>query len=248
MARRKADVDSRPSAWIRWLATRIPTEYRVRVERLLSFSDSAEADGVARHLAKKGILIAMGAAAGSFPAVAGGSLLWIPLLAGLLPVLQDRDLRNRVTKARDQLLEGFPVFLGLLSAVLHAGVPLTNALDACLSGIPHPDSPFAHALADIRTEVRAGRSAAVGFERMASRTDIPEVQASLSLIAQFERTGGHELLSLLRLQVPVCRSLYRNAARKRAERHAVLLLFPMFLSLLIILAVAGLPAALAFRP
>lgn len=246
--RNKEDGVRRLPALARWLAARLPTGYRARIERLLSFAGSSDADRVARHMEKKMTMCIAGAALGAFPAAAGGSVWWIPLLALLLPLLQDRDLKRRVDRVRDQMLEGFPVFLGLLSAVLHAGIPLTNALDVCLSGIPHPTSPFGRALANIRAEVQAGRSASHGFDRMASQTDIPEVQASLSLIAQFERTGGHELLSLLRLQVPVCRSLNRNAARKRAEQHTVYLLIPMFLSLLVILAVAGLPALLAFRP
>ncbi|NLN46244.1 MAG: hypothetical protein GX153_06725 [Clostridiaceae bacterium] len=248
LVRNKEDGVRRPPALARWLAARLPTGYRVRLERLLSFAGSSDADRVARHMEKKMTMCIAGAALGAFPAAAGGSVWWIPLLALLLPLLQDRDLKRRVDRVRDQILEGFPVFLGLLSAVLHAGIPLSNALDVCLSGIPHPTSPFGRALTNIRAEVQAGRSASHGFDRMASQTDIPEVQASLSLIAQFERTGGHELLSLLRLQVPVCRSLNRNAARKRAEQHTVYLLIPMFLSLLVILAVAGLPALLAFRP
>jgi len=49
------------------------------------------------------------------------------------------------------------------------------------------------------------------------------------------------------MQVPVCRALSRNAARKRLEERAVLLLLPMTLDLVVILAIAGLPAVMALR-
>ena len=102
-------------------------------------------------------------------------------------------------------------------------------------------------ISEIRAGVRAGQPAANGFDRLAARMAIPEVQAALSLIAQFERAGGRELISLLRMQVPTCWSLYRNAMRKRMEDNAVRLLIPMTLDLLAVLAVTGLPALLSLR-
>lgn len=236
-----------PAAFSRISAALFPAVYRVRMERRLDQAGRSGPDRFARYAAAKAGLALIGAAAGTLLNLAGGPRIAIPLLAAGLPVFQDRDLLRSAGRRQREMVFTFPVFLGLLAALLHAGFSLSNALDVCHQAIRDSDGVLGRELAEIRAESHAGRSAGAGFERLAEKASAPELQSTLSLIAQFERTGGHELVSLLRMQVPVCRALSRNAARKRLEERAVLLLLPMTLDLVVILAIAGLPAVMALR-
>jgi Flp pilus assembly protein TadB len=179
--------------------------------------------------------------------MAGGTWICVPALAIALPVLQDRDLHRKAVRMQRGFLHNFPVFLGLMAAILYSGISLSNALELCASSLPDPDGPFGLEIAGIRAATRAGQPAAAGFDRLAARMAVPEIQASLSLLAQYERTGGRELVSLIRMQVPACWAVYRNAIRKQMEEHAVCLLIPMTLDLVAVIALAGLPAMMTFQ-
>lgn len=230
------------------LSSCLPSTYRARLGRQLAQAAPVPDEALERYLATKAGWVAAGAAIGVFLTwAAGAPAYWIAIGATALPFLQDYDLRRRLERARDRYLETFPVFLGMLTAVLHTGLPLGSALDLSLAALPPAREPFSRALAQIRAETRGGRAAAPGFERMAAHTDIPEIQAALSLIAQYERAGGAQHLALLRLQIPVCRSLYRNTIRRRVERQMARLLVPMFLSLLLVILITGLPAVMGLR-
>lgn len=239
---------SKSTLWIaRYCCKLLPTGYRIRLERALDLIGDVSPDRLARYVGRKLLICAGGVVLGGLLYAAGGSWTLIPGFPAVLAYLHDRDLFHASAEAKRNLLRHFPVFLGLMAAILHAGVSLSNALDLCVSSLPDPEGPLGIEIAEIRAGVRAGRPAANGFDRLAARMAIPEIQASLSLIAQFERAGGRELISLLRMQVPTCWSLYRNAMRKRMEENAVRLLIPMTLDLLAVLAVTGLPALISLR-
>ncbi len=225
-----------------------PAAYRARLQRQLEQVAPFDNAALAHHLVAKAGWAMAGAAIGLFfTSAAAASPLWIAGGLIALPLLQDYDLRRRVERARDHLLARFPIFLGMLTAVLHTGLPLGGALDVCLAALPPDRDPLTRALAQIRAATRGGQTAAPGFERLAARVDLPEIQAALSLIAQYERAGGAQHLSLLRLQIPICRTLYRNTIRRRTEHQMARLLLPMFLSLLLVILITGLPAVIGLQ-
>jgi hypothetical protein len=192
----------------------------------LSFSDSAEADASHVISQKKGSLsqwLPLGKLSAVAEGLCCGSRGW-PIAARFTK----SELRNPGHKARDQLLEGFPAFWVCLP-LSSMRCSLTNALDACLSGYR-----ILTALLPIRSRTSARSSwcrSARWVRTDGVSADIPEVQGILSLIAQFERTGGHEFFTAA-LQVPVCRSLYRKSRPKRGRATRGFSCFPMFLSLL----------------
>lgn len=244
---RPRDVSKPISSIARFCSMHLPSGYRIRLSRAFDLIGDVSSERIARHIGRKLLIIAAGAALGALLHIAGGSWPLIPGFAVVLALLHDRDLYRVSAEAKRNMLRRFPVFLGMMAAILHAGISLSNALDLCVSSLPDPEGPLGMEISEIRAGVRAGQPAANGFDRLAARMAIPEVQAALSLIAQFERAGGRELISLLRMQVPTCWSLYRNAMRKRMEDNAVRLLIPMTLDLLAVLAVTGLPALLSLR-
>ena len=225
----------------------LPAVYRSRLSRALYPTGRPSMDNIQAYIGKKLLLAASGAVAGTGLRLAGASWVWIPFLVVLLPVFQDKDLFHGSSRFQTGLLHAFPMFLALMAAILQAVISLANALDLCADSMPDTDGPLRQELTEIQAGKRAGRPVSAGFDQLASRVTAPEVQSSLSLIAQYERTGGRELVSLLQMQVPACWAIYRHALRKQMEETAALLLIPMMLDLASVIVIAGYPAMRAFQ-
>ena len=170
-------------------------------------------DHVHFYIGKKILLLTAGATAGALLRMAGASWVFVPGMAIVLPLLQDKDLFRGESRFQTGLLQAFPTFLALMSAILQAGISLGNALDLCADSMHDADGPLRRELAEIQAGKRAGRPVSSGFDLLAARINVPEVQASLSLISQYEKTGGRELVALLQMQVPSCWAIYRQIGR-----------------------------------
>ena len=178
-------------------------------------------------------------------------LLRLPFLIAmvfivLLMVLLHVDLKSLVTKRRLILMEDLPLFISMLSTLLESGILLPKALHTC--GYAFSDqSLLSTELQHILTDIDGGMSAADALESFSHRVSIPEAQAALLLAARYERSGGEEVLGLLRLQSSSCWSLCRNASRKKREREAFTMILPMMLDFVAVLLVTIAPALNTFQ-
>ena len=178
-------------------------------------------------------------------------LLRLPVLIAivfiiLLMVLLHVDLKSLVTKRRLILMEDLPLFISMLSTLLESGILLPKALHTC--GYAFSDqSLLSSELQHILTDIDGGMSAADALESFSHRVSIPEAQAALLLAARYERSGGEEVLGLLRLQSSSCWSLCRNASRKKREREAFTMILPMMLDFVAVLLVTIAPALNTFQ-
>ena len=102
-------------------------------------------------------------------------------------------------------------------------------------------------IGNITTMIEGGVSAADALEAFSHRISIPEAQSALLLAARYERSGGNEVLGLLRLQASSCWALCRNASRKKRERVAFTMILPMMLDFVSVLLVAIAPALNTFQ-
>ena len=178
--------------------------------------------------------------------LSGTSLfLLVPAELGII-VLAQFDLRNRVLERREKLMEEIPLFLSMLVTLLNSGVLLPKAIDTCSKAFTEK-THLGNEIRIMKAQMMSGLSAGKTLESFSERTPLPEAQAALLLAARYEITGGAEVLQLLSLQSSACWSLCRNASRKRREREALAMVFPMMLDLVSVLLVAITPALLSLK-
>ncbi len=161
-------------------------------------------------------------------------------------LLTQIDLRNRAVERRETLMEEMPLFLSMLVTLLNSGVLLPKAIDTCSKAFPE-NSCLGNEIRIMKSQMLSGSSAGRSIECFSERTPLPEAQAALLLAARYEITGGSEVLELLSLQASACWSLCRNASRKKKEREALAMVFPMMLDLVSVLLVAITPALLSLQ-
>lgn len=171
--------------------------------------------------------------------------LFVPFLA--IPIiLLHHDLRTRVLRRREGIMEEIPLFLSMLVTLLQSGVLLPKAIETCGLAFPH-SGVMGSELRIMNAQMLSGISAGRAVELFSERTPIPEAQSALLLAARYEVTGGSEVLGLLSLQATACWSLCRNASRKKREREALAMIFPMMLDFISVLLVATTPALISLQ-
>ncbi len=161
-------------------------------------------------------------------------------------ILLHVDQQSQVSKRRLILMEDLPLFISMLSTLLDSGILLPKALQTCGYAFSN-QSCLSQELANITTMIEGGVSAADALEAFSHRVSIPEAQSALLLAARYERSGGNEVLGLLRLQASSCWALCRNASRKKRERVAFTMILPMMLDFVSVLLVAIAPALHTFQ-
>ncbi len=123
-------------------------------------------------------------------------------------------------------MQDIPLFMCLLSTLLEAGMQLPKAIEICAKAFGD-NKNLSLEIKNIRAMMLSGISASDAVEAFSLRVQIPEAQAALLLVAQS------------------CWDLCRNAARKKQEREALALLFPMTLDFICVLLVATTPAIIS---
>lgn len=164
----------------------------------------------------------------------------------LILILLHVDQQSQVSKRRLILMEDLPLFISMLSTLLDSGILLPKALQTCGYAFSN-QSCLSQELGNITTMLEGGVSAADALEAFSHRVSIPEAQSALLLAARYERSGGNEVLGLLRLQASSCWALCRNASRKKRERVAFTMILPMMLDFVSVLLVAIAPALNTFQ-
>ena len=172
-------------------------------------------------------------------------LLVFPIIA-LAILLIHHDLRSRVFRRREGIMEEIPLFLSMLVTLLQSGVLLPKAIETCASAFPE-SGVLGSELRIMNAQMLSGSSAGQAIELFSERTPIPEAQSALLLASRFEITGGSEVLGLLSLQATACWSLCRNASRKKREREALAMILPMMLDFISVLLVATTPALISLQ-
>jgi len=173
-------------------------------------------------------------------------IYWVLPAQVLLVALVHHEIRQKVQKRRENLMDEMPLFLSMLVTLMQSGVLLPKAIDTCSEAFPDT-STLGNEIQIMKAQMLSGMQAGSAVESFSSRTSIPEAQAALLLASRYELTGGSEVLQLLALQSTACWSLCRNASRKKRERDALAMVLPMMLDLISVLLVAITPALLSLN-
>ena len=171
-------------------------------------------------------------------------LLFSPLFTVIIAVLGAYDIRKEAELRREDLMRDMPLFLCLINTLLEAGLQLPKSIDICSYAFKESNS-LSSEIRNLRAMMLSGMTASDAVEKLSLRIQIPEAQSALLLVARYGRLGTSEVLGLLGLQASACWNLCRNAARKKQEREALGLLFPMTLDFMSVLMVATTPAIIS---
>ncbi|MBP5180607.1 MAG: hypothetical protein J6127_04865 [Clostridiales bacterium] len=171
-------------------------------------------------------------------------LIFAPLLAIGIGFLGVYDVRKNAELRREELMRDMPLFLCLIYTLLEAGLQLPKAIEICSYAFKDSNG-LSSEIRNLRAMMLSGMTSSDAVERLSLRIQIPEAQSALLLVARYGRLGTSEVLGLLSLQASACWNLCRNAARKKQEREALGLLFPMTLDFLCVLMVATTPAIIS---
>ncbi len=172
------------------------------------------------------------------------SLLFVFPAIAIVLFLGNVDINREAVIRREELMQDIPLFLCLISTLLEAGLQLPKAIEICSYAFSENKS-LSTEIKSLRAMMLSGISASDAIEKMSLKIQIPEAQAALLLVARYGRLGTQEVLNLLSLQASSCWNLCRNAARKKQEREALGLLFPMTLDFVCVLLVATTPAIIS---
>lgn len=231
----------------RWASNHLPQGYLTRQHELFSELSQQPQLAFSQFVAKTLVVIVCTTPLSMFILHSIGQPVWFsPCFAILFVVLMHQDLRNKIVQRRECIMQEIPLFLSMLVTLLQSGMLLPKAIDTCSAAF-HENSVLGSELRMIKAHILSGVSAGNAIESFSARTSIPEAQSALLLAARYELSGGSEVLSLLSLQSNSCWSLSRNASRKKREREALSMIFPMMLDFVSVLIVAITPALISLK-
>lgn len=174
----------------------------------------------------------------------GSSILIPVVLTALILFAKANDVRRSVEFKKEEMMKDIPLFLCLSCTLLEAGLQLPKTIDICSIAFKDNRS-LSNEIRGMRAMMLSGKSASDAVEQFSLRIQIPEAQAAFLLIARYGRLGSQEVLNLLSLQSSSCWDICRNASRKKQEREALSMLFPMTLDFVCVLIVATTPAIIS---
>ncbi|MCC7008020.1 MAG: type II secretion system F family protein [Acidobacteria bacterium] len=226
------------------LPTSRGTVKRLRRELSLAGYDSAKAAGLF-SLAELTLPLVLG----SIPLLAlGDSRRWMAAALGAIAgyMLPGVVLRRRLRQRQKEIQNGLADALDLLVLCLEAGSGLDQAIVKASDELSVAYPALGDQLRLVVSETRAGKSRLDAFRALATRTQVDEVRALVTMLVQTDRFGT-SVAQALRTHADVCRTKRRQRAEEKAEKVAVKLVFPLVFCLFPALYVVMLgPAFLQF--
>ena len=157
-----------------------------------------------------------------------GSLLLAVFVTGACWYLPDFLLSRRVDARRQQLAHELPDAMDQLTITVEAGLGFEAALArVAASGAGALHDELGRTLQDVQVGVPRGEA----LDRLAMRTDLPELRQFVTAVRQAERYGL-PIANVLRLQSTELREKRRQAAEERAMKIPVKVLFPLLFCIL----------------
>ena len=145
------------------------------------------------------------------------------ILAYMLPGFW---LSRQIEKRKKLIANGLPDALDLLIVCIEAGMGLDQGVAKAAEELAVSHPPLAEELANITTEIRAGKPRMEAFKNFAERTKVDDVRALVSILVQTDRFGT-SVSQALRTQAEVSRTMRRQRAEERAQKLGVKLVFPL---------------------
>jgi len=206
----------------------------------------AQLEGVRRRLVQAGywdpdaVRYYLGIRAALPAALAGGTLLvggllggrialllflasWLAFLGWIAPQWYVARRKSRRWKEAHMAL---PDTLDLLVACVEAGMGLNQALARVAEEIRHMSTVMSEELAMVNLEIRAGTPRNQALTNLGDRSELEDLRALVSMLAQSDRFGT-SIAQSLRVHVDTLRTKRRQAAEEAAAKTTIKLVFPL---------------------
>jgi tight adherence protein C len=148
---------------------------------------------------------------------------WLGALGWVAPLWY---VARRKSKRWKEVHIALPDTLDLLVACVEAGMGLNQALTRVAEEIRRMSSVMSEELLMVNLEIRAGTSRAQALTNLGDRSDLEDLKALVTMLAQSERFGT-SIAQSLRVHVDFLRSKRRQAAEEAAAKTTIKLVFPL---------------------
>lgn len=177
-------------------------------------------------------------------------LMWIAGAACF--ALKDKELKEKASQRRQQLLLDYPQLVSQLVLYLGAGMTVRNIFFKLADDYVkkreeggEPRHMYEELLRTTR-QLQAGQSEVKAYEAFGLRCQGQEYTRLCTLLSQNLRKGNGEILKLLQEESGKAFNDRMDTVRKLGEEAGTKLLLPMILMLLIVMVVIMIPAYLTF--
>lgn len=222
---------------------KLMTDIGLRLEKRQS-----ELEGMRRRLVQAGywdpeaVRYYLGARVLLASALGGGVLVIGALLGGRLAaliffstwlaavgwILPQWYVSVRKTRRWREVNLALPDALDLLVACVEAGMGLNQALDRVADEVRHMSQVTSDELTLVNLEIRAGTPRSEALLNLGERSDLEDMRALMTMLAQADRFGT-SIAQSLRVHVDVLRTKRRQAAEEAAAKTTIKLVFPLVL-------------------
>lgn len=172
--------------------------------------------------------------------------IYITFLFGIMIILDDTRLTNRVKKRRLEIQLEFPEFINKLTLLLNAGLTMSKAWEK-ISMDSKKKCAFYKEVEKTVSHLKTGVSESEAFGEFAKRLKAPEISRVMSTIIQNTKKGGNDLVLTLKLQSNESWELRKNAVRRLGEEASTKLLFPMMIMFFAIIIIVVTPALISMQ-
>ncbi len=170
------------------------------------------------------------------------------LLIGMVCLLPDVDLKNRVKKRRLSMQIDFPEFLNKLTLLVDAGLPVSGAWTKIVEESKgKSERPLYREMELVYLQIRSGKSEFAAYEEFAKRCRMLEVTKFTAVLLMNLRKGSGELIISLRALSDECWQGRVQMAKRLGEEASTRLLFPMMLMLAGVMIIVIIPVILEFQ-
>lgn len=170
------------------------------------------------------------------------------ILVGMIFVLPDVDLKNRVKKRRLSMQIDFPEFLNKLTLLVDAGLPVSGAWTKIVEDSKgKSERPLYREMELVYLQIRSGKSEFKAYEEFAKRCRMLEVTKFTAVLLMNLRKGSGELVDSLKALSDECWQGRIHTAKRQGEEASTKLLFPMMLMLAGVMVIVIIPVLLEFR-
>lgn len=134
-------------------------------------------------------------------------------------------LSTRIENRKNKILKNLPYTLDLITVSVEAGLSFDGAMARVVSNI---SGEICDEFAKSLKEIRMGIERKVALKKMSDRCNVKELSMLITAIIQADELGV-SLSTVLRIQSTNLRELRKQAAREKAMKAPIKMLFPLIL-------------------
>jgi tight adherence protein C len=165
----------------------------------------------------------------------GKGLQNITLVTVLVPAaigyyLPSLALKIAVQRRRQQIVDGMPDAIDLMTVCVEAGLSMDSAMSRVAEDLRMSNPVLAEELKIIGMETRAGLNRTLALRNFYARTGVDEVDSFVTMVMQAERFGT-SIADALRVHSDTIRTRRRQRVEEAAAKVGTKLLFPLIFCL-----------------